>query len=132
MEQHWYDNPVGRERLRLEVMAMAEHFPKFRLRLSSVGRLWWVGIVEPIPNLPFALAIHYGRFPVEEPKLFVEAPSLGSAVPHRYQDSSLCVHQTPWLPDRSTAASMVGLGCEWLACYLIWQDAGVWPLCPTA
>lgn len=43
---YWYENDP--DLLRAEKLAMAQHFPNFKLQKLSDGRLYWVGEVNPL------------------------------------------------------------------------------------
>lgn len=123
----WYQQTRWRERLAQEVAVMTERFPVFILQRGTDGTLWWDGVLEPLRDIAYRVAVKYpADYPYSGPSLWLLEPRVESGSPHVYQDGSLCVHKNgSWNPATGTAASTVPLLSAWLYMYSIWRTTGM-------
>jgi hypothetical protein len=107
---------------------MAEHLPGFVPRILRDEAVLWKGTLQPRPESPiYSVRIQHRRGLA--PKVFVDAPKIVSAAPHRYRDRSLCLYwpeEWSWAPGRSLAATIVPWAALWLFHYEIWLALGEW------
>jgi ubiquitin-protein ligase len=122
----WYDQERWKKRLGQEVAVMEERFPALVLRRRQDGTLWWEGIVVPIPDIMYRVAVIYpSTYPYVPPSLRLLDPQVERGAPHVYQDGSLCIHKKgSWNAATGTAASMVPLLAWWLFAYTLWRVTG--------
>lgn len=121
----WYLQHRWRSRLVAEAAVMGDRFPGFRLRVDGSASLFWVGVLTPLSDTEFVVAVVYpADYPYRAPSLWILEPDLTSGVPHMYPDGSICIHANNWDPERGTAVSCVTLIAGWLVAYVNWQRTG--------
>jgi hypothetical protein len=95
----------------------------------SLGRLRWVGTLRPLAtSRAYIVSVDYRarRTPVVRVLSTLDGRP-GEALPHVYDDGSLCLHERgDWSPEMLIADSIVPWAAEWLAYYEIWQATGEW------
>jgi hypothetical protein len=110
-------------------LALSRRFPDGRFWLSG-SQLTWTGELQPTPlSRTYLIRVTYqlGR----QPKAVVIKPALdgrpGEALPHVYEDGSLCLYlRGDWRPKMFLADSIVPWASEWLMYYEIWKATGSW------
>lgn len=112
----------------IQIQAMKKYFPEFS-RSGTKGKYTFRGHLRPRKESPsYKVRISYSEG--RRPKVFVEAPELDAAAPHRYPDGSLCLfHPTifQWSDGKHLIAkTIVPWTATWLYFYEVWQKLGVW------
>lgn len=115
----------------------------FRLRAAQPGstvrfdrrgsRMVWDGRLSPTATSDrYHTRIVCSR-QQPQPRVFIVSPALierdGEAIPHRYDDTSLCLWQPAyheWQPAYWIADTVIGWTALWLFFYELWHACGEW------
>ena len=131
----WWETPYGEWRLSMEVEAMRERFPPFRIVFGDQGRLCWVGrLRSSMSRKRYLVKITYPwGFPDEAPGVVIERHQFPSGSPHLLDGTRPCLFlpaQGPrngYDPARTTAATLVAWTALWIHAYETWRATAVWP-----
>jgi len=111
--------------LTVEQGVMRRAFPGFRLVWQD-EQLRYSGRLNTNFETAFEVELRLPvRYPEQEPHLWVVAPRLSPDTPHRYVDGRICAHADPFIPWRTTAASMISVMAGWLFRLERWRLEGV-------
>lgn len=104
-------------------------YPTSTLKLGR-GALRWQGELTPSPlSATYKVQLAYRQG--EHPEVRVERPRLegrkGEALPHTYEDGSLCLYRDgEWSGRMLIAHTIVPWSSEWLYYYELWLPGGDW------
>lgn len=105
---------LDERRLAAEQALMARSYPGFRLTWTG-GRLAFRGPLNSNYGSRFQVEIQLPeRYPEAEPHLWILSPKLPEGTEHRYVTGRICAHAQPFIPHRTTAATMVSVFAGWL------------------
>ena len=128
---HWYQKLPGR--LLKEQEIVKSSFPQAKLVRVGDGNLAWVLYLRTNSDREYLIEIIYpDRFPSAYPLAFVLKPKIKMAL-HQYNDGHLCLFSTTdrpertYIPEKTTAVTIIVWTAAWLASYEIWQRTGTWP-----
>jgi hypothetical protein len=131
----WWQTPYGAWRLSVEVDAMRERFPSFRLAAADQGQYCWAGrLRSSIGGKRYAVRVTYPwSFPDEAPVVTFDRHRFPSGTPHLLNGNRPCLYlpsggpRNGYDPARTTAATMVAWTALWIHAYETWKATEVWP-----
>lgn len=150
----WYEkNRENKARFVLEVHAMQESYPHFRLHKTTQGDLYWEGqlktqIKDAQGNIKFHgnafdIKVEYPTsYPDYPPTVYVLRPKFPADTPHLRDRSAqqLCLYHPDYAkkqgiynPSLSTVVNILGHTMNWLIAFEIWHTTKKWivPESPT-
>jgi ubiquitin-protein ligase len=77
----------------------------------------------------YVIAVKFpDTYPNEMPRVYVDAPAISTAAPHRYNAGNICyLHPTMWNPGIHHLTFVIGRAAKWLSKYEVWRTRGKWP-----
>jgi ubiquitin-protein ligase len=117
---------VNVSRIQQEVRQAKEHFAYLELHPTADGKVYLKAALSA--QQVYTLSIKFPEtYPNEMPRVFIDAPSIGSA-PHRYNDGHICyLHPSVWNPGIHDIKFVIARAAKWLNKYEVWKHQGKWP-----
>jgi ubiquitin-protein ligase len=77
----------------------------------------------------YVLSIRFpDTYPNEMPRVYIDAPSVVDAPPHRYNTGNICyLHPSLWNPGSHNLKFVIWRSAKWLNKYEVWRVKGYWP-----
>lgn len=114
------------QRIHRELREAAEHFPNLEVLPTSDGGIFVKAAMQTVAPRVYILAMYFGGYPNEMPKVFVTKPAL-TYTPHIYKDGHICyMHPNMWNPGRHNIRFVLAQVAVWLNKYDVYQHSGRW------
>lgn len=105
---------LSEEQLLIEQSVLRKAYPGFRLVFDGTS-LSFRGPLTSNYGSTFQIEVRLPpRYPEQEPHLWVLSPTLPPATEHRYVDGRICAHASPYVPYRTTVATMISVMAGWI------------------
>jgi ubiquitin-protein ligase len=114
-------------RIRREFAEAERSFSVIELHPTPQGTVYARAALQT-GNGTYVLSIRFpDNYPNEMPRVYVDAPAIGTT-PHRYPHGNICfMHPTMWNPGIHTLTFVIGRAAKWLSKYEVWRAHGKWP-----
>ena len=116
-------------RIRREFADAQQTFSLVELKPTPEGAVYARVALQTVAAKQYVVSIRFpDSYPNEMPRVFVDAPILGTT-PHRYQGGALCyLHPAMWNPGIHNLTFVIGRAAKWLNKYEVWRsNGGTWP-----
>ena len=116
-------------RIRREFADAQQTFSLVELKPTPEGTVYARVALQTVAAKQYVVSIRFpDSYPNEMPRVFVDAPIIGTT-PHRYQGGALCyLHPAMWNPGIHNLTFVIGRAAKWLNKYEVWRsNGGTWP-----
>ena len=116
-------------RIRREFAEAQQTFALVELKPTLEGTVYARVALQTVAEKQYVVSIRFpDSYPNEMPRVFVDAPTIGTT-PHRYQGGALCyLHPAMWNPGIHNLTFVIGRAAKWLNKYEVWRsNGGTWP-----
>jgi ubiquitin-protein ligase len=117
-------------RIQREFADAQRTFALVELRPTTDGKVYARTALQTTAGHNYVLSIKFpDTYPYEMPRVFIDAPTITSYAPHRYQAGNICyLHPTMWNPGTHNLAFVIWRAAKWLNKYEVWRNnGGNWP-----
>jgi ubiquitin-protein ligase len=116
-------------RIRREAADAQTHFSLVELRPTADGNVYVKTAIQTAAGKYYVLSIKFpDTYPNEMPRVLVDAPSLATDAPHRYNVGHICyLHPSMWNPGSHHLSFVIWRAAKWLNKYDVWCVKRKWP-----
>ncbi len=118
---------MNSSRIQREVIDAQQVFAYVELYPTTDGRVY-VRVALQTRTQLYIISIRFpDTYPNEMPRVYVDAPRIGTA-PHQYQAGNICyMHPSMWNPGGHNLTFVIARAAKWLNKYEVWKTRGTWP-----
>lgn len=116
-------------RIRREFTDAQQTFALVELKPTPEGTVYARAGLQTVAGKQYVVSVRFpDSYPYEMPRVFVDAPAIGTT-PHRYQGGAICyLHPSMWNPGTHHLTFVIGRAAKWLNKYEVWRtNGGTWP-----
>ena len=117
-------------RIQREFADAQKAFALVELRPTTDGKVYARTALQTTAGHNYVLSIKFpDTYPNEMPRVFIDAPTIASSAPHRYQAGHICyLHPSMWNPGTHNLTVVIWRAAKWLNKYEVWRNnGGNWP-----
>ena len=116
-------------RIQREFAEAQRTFSLVELKPTTDGKVYARAGLHTAVGQNYVLSIRFpDTYPNEMPRVYVDAPTIISYAPHRYQSGNICyLHPSMWNPGTHHLTFVIARAAKWLNKYEVWRTKGGWP-----